>query len=335
MRKTAEKPLAQTSGSEASWLSTLLNPVPTVIPTTDKYSTWLADKANKYLGTKENPGRGQFLAYMGNKALLQGLMAFAAVYGLRRMRNAVKKDDPSDEVDNQLDSTYEQKMNKDAAESVEAAAQVPQQSIGVVGRPGPGSAENFAASVVPALVLLSSAAYGWSRAGKDMKANNRAYLKDRLKAQEEEFNRLLSTRAMIAKGTATREQVEEALGKSASLDKKAFGTPLVGALMLLGAAIYTGSAIASYKYFSKADPNNLKLKAMEKGLSEYAKVRSDMTPVSIVPTDSDEFFRNIDEGDASAKEQQETSPELSYAASKRLRVAPEVADARRGVAVSL
>ena len=337
MRKTAEKPLAQTSGSGASWLSTLLNPVPTVIKTTDKYPAWLAEKASKRMGTKDNPGRGQFLAYMGSKALIQGLMAFATVYGLRRLRSGIKGDDPSSEVESQLDSTYEPELKKDAAEvPPPQAPAAPQTGIGVVGRPGPGSIENLAAAVVPSLALLSMAAYGWTKAGKDIKANSRAYLKDRLKRREAEFNNLLGIRAMVAKGTATREQVEDALKKDASMDKSALATEVVGALTLLGAAVYAGSAIGAYKYFSKSNPDNLKLKALEKGLAEYAKVRSDMTPVSIVPKDSDEFFRKIDEGDGvNAAQQQEASPDLSYAASRRLRVAPEVADARRGVSVSL
>ena len=52
-----------------------------------------------------------------------------------------------------------------------------------------------------------------------------------------------------------------------------------------------------YKVINKAtDENNIKYKAMEKGLKEYAKQKANMNTVNMLPTDAGDYFESLDNG---------------------------------------
>lgn len=143
-----------------------------------------------------------------------------------------------------------------------------------------------------------------------------------LKAKSEAVKALMTARARIAKGNATPQEIDEANAaisnediymKQASLAKAAqqgtkeritdsaantartLLTSSVATTGLLASLMVMASALGSYEYFKSSNENNIRYKAMKKGLKEYAKQKTSLTPISTVPTDTSEYFRHIDE----------------------------------------
>ena len=132
------------------------------------------------------------------------------------------------------------------------------------------------------------------------------------------MKRLIKTRSRLAKGNASDREVRRALGdvgnedlyvKQAGLSKSALLDGLVdtvrgtvGGLGTLSCLLLGAAAVGSYAYFGKADENNVRYRAMKKGLKEYARVKSGFTPVAIIPTKSRKFFAEIDEESPRKKE---------------------------------
>ncbi|MBQ6471826.1 MAG: hypothetical protein IJJ33_07575 [Victivallales bacterium] len=209
-------------------------------------------------------------------------------------------------------------------------------------RPDIGTFEHAAWTTLPVAALVLGSALGWGAADRKDREDAGVALDDLAARQGEVYDSLLKERAKVAKGTASAKGVARALRKadelSGDMSKNAAArgpmTPITGALILMACALGVGSAVGSYGYFSKANRDNMKLEAIRKGLADYTKTRSGMTPVASVPKGSDEFFKEIDEGDgAQARDAPQGEP--GHAASKRLRMTPEVAASRRGISVSL
>jgi hypothetical protein len=135
---------------------------------------------------------------------------------------------------------------------------------------------------------------------------------------------LMQTRARIAKGTITEEEVMQANQavnnddiyiKTAAMDKTAFfdafrswwnglsdNKSVSGQVVqstwqtygLLAAALLAVSAGGAYAYYSKNDKNNIRFKALQKGLKEYAKNKAGLQPVTIIPDGAQDYFQQID-----------------------------------------
>ena len=62
-----------------------------------------------------------------------------------------------------------------------------------------------------------------------------------------------------------------------------------------------------------ANPANIKYKAIKKGLREYAKNKAAGTPLTIVPTDADAYFKQIAGDDETQEAPVRQQPELPEA----------------------
>ena len=69
---------------------------------------------------------------------------------------------------------------------------------------------------------------------------------------------------------------------------------------ILAAAIAMTSFIGMHQYTKAGDPDNIKYKAIKKGLNEYAKQKSNMSPINLAEP-SDAYF-NLIEGKKPGKE---------------------------------
>lgn len=150
-----------------------------------------------------------------------------------------------------------------------------------------------------ATVLAAALAYKGADALADAHRNFRL---DRSIAKKDQMVKdLISTRARIAKGNATDEEVngviQPAVDAGLYMKKANYGLDqLVAGAGVLSSAILLASAIGAYAYTSAGDENNLKYKAYKKALREYAKAKSGMTPITVAPADSSEYFSSIDQG---------------------------------------
>jgi hypothetical protein len=165
------------------------------------------------------------------------------------------------------------------------------------------------------VLLATSLAYKATDDYLDSK-RNRA-LDAAIGSKENILKRLIKTRSRLAKGNASDAEVRRALGgmtnedlyvKQAALSKQAdgFWQNLLGGardtargtasgFAALSCLVLGAAAVGSYYYFNKADENNIRYRAMKKGLKEYSRVKSGFTPVAIIPTKSRKFFADIDE----------------------------------------
>lgn len=64
----------------------------------------------------------------------------------------------------------------------------------------------------------------------------------------------------------------------------------------LAALALLTSWYGAHKYFSATNENNIRFKAFQKGLNEYAKTKALATPITTLPADAQEYFKAIDEG---------------------------------------
>ena len=73
------------------------------------------------------------------------------------------------------------------------------------------------------------------------------------------------------------------------------GRSVIAALGLIAAGVAGAAGIASYTYTKASDPDNIKYKAIEKGLQEYAKGKSSTTPITMLAPNK-AFFDKLDQG---------------------------------------
>lgn len=268
------------------------------------------------------------------------------------------KASPAGEVASSLNTTFTPKlaptMSKGASldKAAEEKGNPPMQTVYY---PGVLDASGLAVWGIPiaASALLATAAYRATDSYLDARRN--AVLKDDLERRRRALSNTIVTRARVAKGVATEDEVRRALtgadrlslDKSAALDKRADGTgsaiaggalSLFGLLLLLGAA---GGGIAAYNYVSDSDPDNIRYKAMSKGLKAYTREKALQTPVTILPSDADALFRAIDDPDAMAGKSRRApraalaNPITDPMADMRVRGLPEQPDGRAPIPVTL
>ena len=281
-------PLAATSGNDVSYKN-LFNPLSPLMGGGDKYPQFMA---NMFPG---NPNA----AWMASKAGAVALLA-AALFGtargvqhVKRMADMRDEDDPGDKLPSQLSTTFAVPLGKTAADQA-------------VPMPSALSPQNIVNTAVPVGAFLLAAAGAWK--GADVIADKRrnSLLTKAIAAKSNTVRDLMQVRARIAKGTASDQEVADALARVDDEDnyvKTAAGNdphPVVRSgitgLGLLLLALTGATAAGSYRYFSESDPDNLKYKAVQKGLNEYARNKTGMTPITTVPQDADTYFKQIDEG---------------------------------------
>ena len=253
---------------------------------------------------------GRQAAHTTFKAGAVGLLAAGLVGGYRALQHYDEMDEleeadrPGKELASQLSTTFSGDLKP---EKKTASGRVP--NTGVL------TWSNFFGTAMPlsAALLAASLAYRGTDNYFDKKRN--AALDKSIASKEDAIKQLIATRARIAKGVGTQQEIADATSdladkdvytKDASLNKKA----LLGLNDLFQhfgaatAAVIIASALGSYAYTSASDENNIKYKAYKKGLQEYAKNKSGITPITIAPANAKGYFDYIN-GD---KDLEEVSP---------------------------
>lgn len=287
-----------------SYLNTL-NPVSGLFGGSDRVPEWWMKMMPGSLSGKDN----EYVAHTAFKAGACALLAAALVGGLRvashydKVNELVDKDALSGSVSKGLDTTFTGKFNKDASVDPNDDGKW---------KPTPKSLSwvNTLGVAVPvgATLLAASLAYRTADDWADTRRNK--LLDDAINRKSDAVKALIKTRGRIARGTATDKEVadanrlvnnEDLYVKEASMRKEAgfwSEIPRVGVqgYGLIASALLLASAIGGYEYFKATDENNIKYKAMEKGLKEYAKQKANMNTVNMLPTDAGDYFESLDNG---------------------------------------
>ena len=221
-----------------------------------------------------NTEGGQRAAHITFKAgfdalLAAGLIAlYRGLNHVNRMSELAKSDNPAKGMKSQLSTTFAGSLNPEQTKTA---------SGGALETPESFSLANTAASAIPlgAVILATSLAYRATDDYFDSKRNKA--LDDAIANKENVLKRLIKTRSRLAKGNASDNEVYKALGgmknedvyvKQANLfdDIGDYFRGTVGGLGTLSCLILGAAAVGSYAYFSKADENNIRYRAMKKGL---------------------------------------------------------------------
>lgn len=308
------------SGPAAAWGSSPLgsywntaNPLSQTFQLTDRIPEgWV-----KMFPNTEGGRRAAHITFKSgfDAALGAGLIAlYRYLSHVNRMSELAKSDNPAHGMKSQLSTTFAGSLNPEKQKKKAAVTELEQPNI--------FSNANVLSSAIPvgAVLLATSLAYKATDDYLDKKRNKA--LDDAIRSKENILKRLIKTRSRLAKGNATDREVSTALGsmnnddiyvKQANMEKHAnwlteaisdVSRGGINALGLLGCLVLGASAVGSYYYFNKGDENNIRYRAMKKGLKEYSRVKSGFTPVAIIPTKSRKFFAEIDEETPQRKSKQ-------------------------------
>lgn len=300
-------PLAATGGPDVSYLN-LLNPLSPLMGGGDKYPEFMA---NMFPTSPK-------AAWLTSKVGAIGLLA-AGLFGAarlaqhaNRMANLRDADDPAEKLTSQIGTTFEVPLGKHAAFNG-----IPTQSIAL---PDALSTQNITNAALPIGAALLAAAGGWKMADYIADTRRNKALGKAIQGKSNTIRDLMRVRARIAKGLATKAEVDKVLSNVADEDnyvKTASGegapawTPprqtdpdkehnMIRAgwtgLGLLVLALAGATGVGAYKYFKAADPGNIKYDAVKRGLNDYARNKTHMTPITTIPTDAGAYFQSIDEG---------------------------------------
>jgi len=286
---------------------------------------------------------GQRAAHITFKAGFDALLAagLIALYRganhISRMADMAKSDNPAKGMKSQLSTTFAGSLEPEKQKKNASSKWGPN----TLDQPAVFSMGNAFGTALPlgAVLLATAAAYKATDDYLD-KQRNKA-LDVAIKSKENALKRLIKTRSRLAKGNATDGEVQSALRginnedlyvKQAGMDKQAFLDGLwdaisggarttVGGFSALSCLLLGAAAVGSYYYFSKADENNVRYRAMKHGLKEYARTRTGYTPIAIIPSKSRKFFADIDEENAAIskkkKEQLAAAPSVEPVTSVR------------------
>lgn len=305
MNKSAENPAAAWGSSQkGSWVNTA-NPFSQMFNATDRIPA-------KWVSMFPNTEGGQRAAHLTFKAGFDAFLAAGAIALYRalqhadRMAGLAKSDSPAKGMQSQLSTTF--------AGSLEAAPQKKEAATTELAQPAVVSVGNAMSAALPlgAVILATSLAYRATDNYLDKRRNDA--LDQAISSKENMLKKLIKTRARLAKGNAPERETQRALGgidneslyvKNAALKKKGGFWDVIrgtaGGYAALNSLVLAAAAVGSYAYFSKADENNVRYRAMKHGLQEYARVKSGFSPVAIIPTKSRKFFSEIDDENSQEK----------------------------------
>ena len=318
MNKHATEPAAAWGASNKGSYANTFNPFSQSLGLTDRIPEGWVKMFPNTVG-------GRQAAHISFKAgadalLAAGLVAlWRGISHVNRMAELAKSDNPAHGMKSQLSTTFAGSLNPEQKKT--AATQYNPNELQP---PAVFSGANAMSTAIPlgAVLLATSLAYKMTDDYLDSKRNQA--LDKAIGSKENVLKRLIKTRSRLAKGNATDSEVHRALGgmsnddlyvKQAALDKQAgfqeFLDAISGGFRMgvsgfsaLSCLVLGAAAVGSYYYFSKADENNVRYRAMKKGLKEYARVKSGYTPVAIIPTKSRKFFAEIDQETPQKKQKQ-------------------------------
>jgi len=166
---------------------------------------------------------------------------------------------------------------------------------------------------VPAAATMLAAFLAYTASDEIASSARRSINEAQLKDRQEDLNNLMIQRARMAKGnlnelpeyknpyTKTAAEQEDdgafssikgffkALGKGfspAGNNGATWGALKAAALLATGAG--------SYMLFTKNNEENMKYKAYKNAITEYVKGKTNQTPLTVAPSNSDEMFETID-----------------------------------------
>lgn len=155
---------------------------------------------------------------------------------------------------------------------------------------------------VAATILGSALAYKAVDSWADSRIKK--ILDDKVRAKDVVYKDLLKARAKAGKGSLTEEEfkrVTEAADNIAGTTKQAsISSSAVMLLGLLATGTFTGALLATNKYFSETDENNIQYKAYRDGINQYIKSKSLRSPVRL-DIENKEIFNVLDAKDTDSK----------------------------------
>jgi len=303
------------STDSGSYLN-LLNPLSPLMGGGDKYPKFMADMF---------PGNSR-AAWMASKVGAIALLAMATAGTARVIRHldtvnqmAEDHEDPANKMRSQLGTTFAVPLGKRAG-----------YVMGMNDVPTPGATaivENSVNVAAPLAALVLAAATSWKAVDHWADARRNRLLTSAIDSKSNTVRALMQARARVAKGTITPQEVDKVLkgvddesnyvktaaeAAVSSDDSTLIGSGTRAGLAGFGLLLLTLAAVSgvgSYKYFSAADPDNIKYKAMKQGLKNYARSKSYASPVTTIPQDAEEYFSKIDQGKKNAEDIRE-QPEM-------------------------
>lgn len=264
--------------------------------------------------------------------LAAGLVGgYRALKHLNRVSEMAESDNPAGKLRSQLSTTFEGKLTptdetkveeKTASQQKTAEEKLDDKWVMM----GPITPHNLLSLSVPfaASLLAAGAAYGlvdnWASARRNRK------LDTAIKAKDNAVKQLMQARARVAKGNITEDDINKTMDalnaedlyiKEARQDQPESGavTALSRATIatygFFGSLLLLASALGGYRYFSASDPNNIKYKVSKRSLADYARNKTNLTPITVVPTDQKEYFSAIDQpASATAQEEMRALPAM-------------------------
>lgn len=321
--------MSEKKANEVSYLNTL-NPFSGFFGGGDKVPQWA------YSIVPNDPGMSHLIFKSGACALLAaGLFGGArAIKHLSTVADMAEKDNPAGKLKSQISTTFDMDLQgqqkKEATEKSTPAAYYHGTGDDAFGHyQNTVSASNILGLALPIGATLLAASLAYKGVDSVAASRRNRILDDAIAGKSKAVKSLMQTRARIAKGNLSEADLREASKainnediyiKNASVNKKAVfdwftdwvngfstneatqGQIAQSALQgygLLAAAILATSAAGAYAYTSRNDKNNIRFKALQKGLKEYTKAKAGLQPITIVPGGAKEYFSAID-GDAKA-----------------------------------
>jgi len=276
----------------------LFNPLSPVMGGGDRYPEFMA---NMFPG---RPTTAWLLSKAGAVALLAG-----ALFGGIRLAQHVDKVDEISEEDNPA-----KKLKSQIGTTFAVPLNPIKKSAGYDGTLGPKQTIEFPASYdpianlrntgIPIAAFLLAGGGAWMAADIYADKKRNALMTKAIEGKSNTVRALMKLRARIARGLATDAEVKNtmaSIGNDENYVKTAAqsnddhpyirGITTSMALLIAGLGIATG--IGAYKYFSASDTNNLRYRAIKRGLKDYARGKTFVSPVSVIPQDADKYFKDL------------------------------------------
>lgn len=313
---------------EASYWSTV-NPISFLTGGVDKVPAWWMDKFTD----KPVIGKltGKEIGHLTFKAGAVGLLTAAAVGGIRL---ALGADNLIHGKGSVVDDAAKGKMSTTFDPAIYELDQYgnrkkkkPQQKTATkqltTGNYLDLSAYNQLGFAIPVAATALAAFLAYTASDEAVSSARRYVTQQHLSDSKEDLNNLMIERARLAKGNLvdlpaykdpyTKKASE---GDDPQADKTGFFGNLWAALKsglnptgnngaawgALKYAALLATAAGSYMYFSKNNEENMKYRAYKAALNEYIKGKTNQTPLTVAPSNSDELFDAIDTKDAPTDE---------------------------------
>lgn len=313
---------------KASYWSTV-NPLSFLTGGVDKVPGWWMDKfpEKKVIGDLT----GKQLGHLTFKAGAVGLLTAGLVGGLRLAIDADelihgkgtavdagakgKLSTTFDPAIYELDRWGNRKKKKQPVQPAVKEASAESDKKLTSGKYTDLSSYNQLGFAVPAAATMLAAFLAYTASDEITSGARRILTDQKLADRTEDLNNLMIQRARLAKGNLKElPEYENPYTKTAGDDSKEESgfwktikdffaktlSPTGNNAAAWGALKYAAllaTGIGSYMYFSKNNEENMKYKAYRNALGEYVKGKTNRTPLTVAPSNSDELFEAIDKPD--------------------------------------